>query len=695
MRVSIDLGGTFVDLALSGGRTRLTTVKSLADAKDLVGSVMTGLELLAQREGFSLPSFLAGTTQIVHGTTIATNSVLTGHGARVALLTTEGTRDALELRRGIKEEPLNNRFVGPTVLVPREARVGVTERIGADGAVIRDLDGLELTRAIGQALTSSPEAVAICYMHSYANDSHEARTGDALSDSHPEIYSTISSELAPRIGYYERVSTTVLNCFVGPAFGRYLTALEKTLHSEGFRGQLMIMTSAGGILTPSAIRPRASAALLSGPAAAPLAPTRGHTDAAPGSCTVIDIGGTSLDVSIVVSGRVNRVQGGKIGGYAVALPMVDVATVGAGGGSIAWIDDAGTIRVGPQSAGATPGPACYGLGGDQPTVTDAAMLLGRINEDSLERKNIPADRALAELALRKHIGDPLGLDVEDSAVAVFRVATALMVESIRDAVVYRGHDPGVLPLWVGGGAGPIVADALAVGLGAGDVYVPVYSATLCAVGLLTADLRHEAVRTYWAPLDEVEDERIEELVAAMIEEGQKVLGRACNSAPVFRELQALMQYSGQLDTIAVDVGKLRWSDINRDVLKEGFHREHERANGYALPSQPIELVSLVLSSWIPTSSQLAAGEADDATSPRSSGYRSVYLPDISAFQDVPVIDHRDLRHGRVVGPAVVELPDSSLLVPRAALASRTDALLIRVEVPKGPKPRTGGSSGRD
>ena len=377
--MGVDIGGTFVDFALWDGDRELIIHKVPAEPGDLAGSIMHGIGELAEHRHAEVSAFLGATTLLVHGTTIATNAVLTGSGSRTGLLTTRGTRDALEMRRGVKEEPLDNKYLGPPPLVPRYLRLPVDERVDWNGNVLEELDAGSLEAAVEALRFHEVEAVAVCLIHAYANGAHERRVAERLRAALPEAYLTVSSELLPQLGYYSRVSTAVLNSYVGPLLDSYLASLSAALTEAGFTGQLLVMNSAAGLMSPEEIIPRAAAALLSGPAAAPVA-ARIYAGAAGASdCAVIDMGGTSLDISLASDGEPREVTEGRVGRYASGLPMIDIRTLGAGGGSIARIDAGGGLQVGPQSAGAAPGPACYGKGGTLPTCTDVDLLLGYVD----------------------------------------------------------------------------------------------------------------------------------------------------------------------------------------------------------------------------------------------------------------------------------------------------------------------------
>ena len=337
-RIGVDVGGTFVDFALCDAAGEMAVHKVPADPADPAGAIMRGMAELAAQRGVDVEAFLGSVELVVHGTTVATNAVLTGGGSRTGLLTTQGTRDALEMRRGVKEEPLDNKYEAPSPLVPRYLRLPVDERVDWRGAVLGELDTASVEAALQALKAHEVEAVAVCLMHAYANDAHERQVADRLREVLPDVYLTVSSVLLPQLGYYNRVSTAVLNSYVGPLLRSYLLSLAARLTGAGFAGQLLIMNSAAGLMAPAEIIPRAAAALLSGPAAAPMAARVYAGSAGASNCAVIDMGGTSLDISLASDGEPREVTEGRVGRYATALPMIDIRTLGAGGGSIARID---------------------------------------------------------------------------------------------------------------------------------------------------------------------------------------------------------------------------------------------------------------------------------------------------------------------------------------------------------------------
>ena len=665
-RVGVDIGGTFIDFALCDAAGAMAVHKVPADPADLAGSIMRGIAELAVQRGTDVRTFVRGMDLVVHGTTVATNAVLTEGGSRTGLLTTKGTRDTLEMRRGIKEEPLDNKYEAPPPLVPRYLRLPVDERVDSNGGVLTALDTGSLEAAVQALKTHEVDAVALCLMHAYANDAHERQVAARLRAALPEVYLTVSSELLPQLGYYNRVSTAVLNSYVGPLLKSYLLSLTARLAGAGFAGQLLIMNSAAGLMASEEIIPRAAAALLSGPAAGPVA-ARVYAGAAGATdCVVIDMGGTSLDISLASGGEPLEVTEGRVGRYATALPMIDIRTLGAGGGSIARIDAGGGLQVGPESAGAAPGPACYGKGGELPTCTDVDLLLGYLDPGYFLGGRMPLLREPAERAVREHLAEPLGISVEDAAVAAFEVINAGMAAAIRDMIVDHGLDPEAMSMVVGGGAGPVHAAAVAVELGMREVIVPRQSGVFCAVGMLFAELKHDSVRSYRACVEQLDPERWRGLFTAMADEGRRTLvSEGARPEDVEVRYSADLRYLRQIHELNMPMDESLANCPEMDTLHARFDALHERLFGYGLPEEVLEVVNLRVRC-------LARGARPDlprarmagTATPSPDGARRAYSPGELSFRDFAVYRGEILDGGcRLQGPAIVELPQTTLVVP--------------------------------
>ena len=666
--LGIDVGGTFVDFALCDAAGEMTIHKVPAEPGDLAGSIMRGIADLAVQRGTDVRTFLGGMDLVVHGTTVATNAVLTESGSRTGLLTTKGTRDALEMRRGVKEEPLDNKYEPPPPLVPRYLRLPVDGRVDWCGNVLKDLDAGSLETAVRALKAHEVEAVAVCLMHAYANDAHERRVAERLREALPDVYLTVSSELLPQLGYYNRVSTAVLNSYVGPLLKSYMLSLATGLADAGFAGQLLIMNSAAGLMAPEEIIPRAAAALLSGPAAAPVAARVYAGVAGAPHCAVIDMGGTSLDISLASGGEPLEVTEGRVGRYATALPMIDIRTLGAGGGSIARVDAGGGLQVGPQSAGAAPGPACYGKGGGLPTCTDVDLLLGYLDPDYFLGGRMRLLREPAERAVREHLAGPLAISVEEAAVAAFEVINAGMAAGVRDMIVDHGLDPEAMPMVVGGGAGPVHAAAVAMELGIRDVIVPRQSGVFCAVGMLFADLKYDLVRSYCASGEQLAPERWRALFGGMADQGRSTLvSEGARPEEVEVRYSADVRYVRQIHELNLPVDESLAERLEMDDLHDRFDALHERLFGYRLPEEPLEVVNLRIRCVARgTRPELPRARMAAAATPAPDEVRQAYSPGEMCFREFAVYRGESMDGGcRLEGPAIVELSQTTVVVPSA------------------------------
>ncbi|MFQ5496221.1 MAG: hydantoinase/oxoprolinase family protein, partial [Phycisphaerae bacterium] len=438
VKVGIDVGGTFTDFLLSrpGEEPRIYKVLSTPDDPSI--GLINGLTEIAADAGLSITEFARSIDTVVHGTTVTTNAVLTRSGARTGLLTTHGLRDALEMRRGVREEQYNNRYTNVVPLVPRFLRAPVRGRLNYRGDPIDPLCLDDIREAISLFKREKIEAVAVCFMNAFANREHEQQAAGLVREEMPDAYLTVSSEFLPSIRFYDRVSSTVLNSYVGPRLSAYLDNLVARLREIEFNGVLLVMQSNGGVMSPEVARSSPARTLLSGPAAAPeagLGYVRSHGQT---SCITVDMGGTSFDAALVRDGVATVITEGQIDRLRIALPMLDIVTIGAGGGSVGWIDEGGLMRMGPQSAGAEPGPVCYGKGGTRPTCTDADLVLGYLDGDFFAGGRITLDADAATRAIDKHLAAPLGLSVEQAAAGMVRVINTNMAQGVRAISIKRG-----------------------------------------------------------------------------------------------------------------------------------------------------------------------------------------------------------------------------------------------------------------
>jgi N-methylhydantoinase A len=660
-RIGIDVGGTFTDFILTSDDAPPLLHKVLSTPADPSIAVVTGLsELAAMADpGRSVEAFAASIETIVHGTTVATNATLTGTGARSALLTTEGVRDALEMRRGVREEQYNNAYTNVKPLVPRFLRIGVRGRLDRAGRELAALSLDDVRAALELFRREGVEAVSICFMNAYANPMHEKAAAELVRETMPDAFLTVSSALLPSIRFYDRVSTTALNSYVGPKLNRYIEQLVDRLASVGFRGLLLIMQSNGGVMTPESARASPALTLLSGPAGGPGAGLFYAKALGRDRTITTDMGGTSFEASVAV-GAPLTINDGEIARHKIALPMLDIHTIGAGGGSIGWLDAGGMLRMGPQSAGADPGPACYMKGGTLPAGTDANLVLGYLDPDYFAGGRMRLSLAAAREAIGSHIAQPMGLSIEQAAAGMYRVICNNMAQGVREVTIKRGWDPREFPFIAAGGAGPIHSCQICNELEIPLQIVPRESSVLCAFGMLLSDLRHDFVRTFVAPLASVDWARLNALVDEMIEEGARQL--AVGRIPPARRRYAVKldcRYVKQYHEVGVEVPRQAIRDHDATAIAQGLHREHNRLYGYSLEheSAPVEVINVRVQAIGSVDKPRHPEEewsSEDAAAALKSR-REAYVPEEDAFRSVPVYDGHALSFGqRIAGPAILE-----------------------------------------
>jgi len=670
MKIGIDVGGTFTDFLLVNDDGSLEVYKVLSTPEDPSIGLINGLNEMAGSKNTELENFIKGVEIIVHGTTVTTNAVLTYNGAKTALLTTKGLRDALEMRRGIREEQYNNRYTNVVPLVPRYLRYPIEERLDYKGDTVISLNEGDILAAVKLFEQEGIEALAICFMNSFANKNHEEMAAKTIREQMPNVYLTTSSRLLPSIRFYDRISTTVLNSYVGPILRCYLDSLVEKLKNIGFAGVLLIMQSNGGVVSPEIATDSAAVTLLSGPAGGPVAgitytSIQGYND-----CITIDMGGTSFDTALIKDQTPLVTTEGEINRLRLALPMLGINTIGAGGGSIGWIDEGGLLRMGPQSAGAKPGPVCYDLGGELPTCTDADLILGYLNKDYFAGGKIPLNYDKATEAIEKQIAQKLNMSVPEAAAGMYNVINVNMASGVREVSVKRGYDPREFPLAVAGGAGPIHSCMIALELEIPIMIVPRESSIFCAAGMLMSDLKHDFVRTYASPIAELDISKLKSIFEEMRHEGTELLISENIRKEEIECLYSLdMRYIKQYHEVNVIISESEMEPDKIDNVLKRFHKEHNKLYGYSLEDEkaPIELINARLTCTGKTDKpkfmkQKYIGE--DASG-AIKAQRKVYLPDIKDFELVDVFDGAKLRFGnKIEGPAVIEQVNTTTFVTR-------------------------------
>lgn len=673
-RIGIDIGGTFTDLVAASGTGEVTEAKVPSNRENPEIALAKGLEELANAVGAAdVLALLSDTSLVIQGTTVALNAVLQGAGAKTALLCTGGFRDTLAIRLGYKEERYVFGYTPPPPIVPRHLRLPIGERVNSNGEVTLPLAEADVKRATAVLREEEIEAVGICFLWSFLNADHERRAAEMVRRELPDVFVSVSSDVLPKIREYNRASTTVLNAYVGPIVQRYVDRTERILRDLGFGGRIRYIQSNGGLAEAAEVTRRPVLLLMSGPAAAPAAGLQFTEITGPNFITV-DMGGTSFDACIVRDGLPETRDVADLNGYRVATRLIDVQTIGSGGGSIATLD-AGLLRVGPESAEAYPGPACYRRGGTEATVTDANVVAGFLNPVELLGGRFQIDGSLAEEAVDHHVANAVGLSVREAASGIIDVVCRDMSEAIREISVRRGRDPRDYSLLVGGGAGGLHAAQLADELGIVKVVVPRIASALCAYGAVVADIRHDYGRSYVGDTRTVNLANLEAVFTEL--EGAARVALADEAIPqdrtrLIRSLE--LRYRDQVYECEIDVSDLALgsgSAETRAELERRFHEKHGALYEFNQPGYPCQVVSANLSA-IGTTSKIGTGgyrrqaPVDAQSKPE---IRSVVFGRQEPPVDVDVVRGERIRPGeRIEGPAIIEEPNTTIVVPPAWVA---------------------------
>jgi N-methylhydantoinase A len=680
-RIGVDIGGTFTDVALvdeESGRIGVakvpTTPRNLSDGVlAALGSAMARYQVAGSDIGL-----------LSHATTVVTNAILEEKGARAALIATRGFRDVLELRRSARADLYDLFQDAPSVLIPRRRRFEITERIGADGAVVTPLAEHEIDDLVAALRQARAEAVAVSLLFSFLNPMHERRLGERLRAALLDVPVYLSCDVLPEIKEFERTSTTAVCAYVGPILASYLRRLEASTKTRGLP-PLHVMGSSGGILEAAEAAAMPALAVESGPAAGVVAAALVARQTGRLNLMSFDMGGTTAKASLIRGGAYETTPEYEVGGgssmtrwmngtgHPIRVPVIDLAEVSAGGGSIAWVDRAGSLRVGPKSAGAEPGPVCYGRGGTEPTVTDCNLLLGYLDRTSLLAGELPVDHAAAEAAVRRRLAEPLDVDVRTAAAAVIDVVNHAMSEVLKIISVQRGHDPREFGLAAFGGAGPLHAAALAAELGIEEVICPPIPGAFSALGLIGSDLKRDYVRTVYVTTANADPPMLEAAFVALEQEGAAMLDRAGVASARRRfERSVDARYERQSYELAVPVPPGRLDAAALAQIAASFHERHRRTYGHDNPAEPVQIVSIRVTA-IGVIPELGirdrpSGDRDGAIKSR----RSVWFRE-SGTIEANVYERTRMPAGLAVsGPAVIESLESTILVPPAWLARMTE-----------------------
>ncbi|MDA9521884.1 5-oxoprolinase [Bradyrhizobium sp. CCBAU 11434] len=651
-RIGVDVGGTFTDMVLCDSAGALHIFKTPSITADPSEGVLNVLRLAAGELRLALPALLRDCALFVHGSTVATNTILEKKGARVGMLTSQGFRDSLEIRRGIRENQWDHRSPFPQVLVPRYLRQPVRGRIDADGTELAPLAVEDVASAAALFVKEGVDSVAVCLFNSFLNSKHEYDAQAALAKYWPGDWISLSSEIMPTMGEYERGSTAVMNAYVAPKVTRYLNALDKQLRELGLPGSLLMLQSNGGAVSVAEVSNRPVMLVLSGPAAAVGALRGCATPESSANFISMEIGGTSCDVMVMANGDVPVSDQLVIDGYHLTTPSVEIHTVGAGGGTIAWVDPAGLLNVGPQGAGAQPGPASYGLGGEHPTVTDAQLVLGRLRAGPLAGGAVRLDLDLAGRAIETKLARPLGLSIDAAAAGIIRLLEQNLLHAVERLSIERGHNPANFTLVAAGGAGPMHGSAVARALGCKRALLPRAAGAFCAMGTLKSDVRQDYLQVFVADLDKTDRGALEAGFTHLETKAFNGLARQgfAKNGIVQREID--LRYEGQQWPVRV---ALKANVFDAFTARQAFEAEHQRLFGHIQPGGRLEITALrvVGRGGFEVSPTPVRMPHQEPPIPRQR--RPVWIDSTHGWQDIPVYDGVDLQPGsRLSGPLLIE-----------------------------------------
>ena len=686
MRISVDTGGTFTDLVLEESTGRLQVFKAPTTPEEPASGIFAALETAARHRGERVADLLGQCELFIHATTLAINAVLTGSTARTAYLATEGHPDTLLFREGGRIEIFNFTVEYPEPYVPRALTFQVPERIGADGAIVAPLDEAATVEIISKLGALEVEAVAVCLLWSTVNPVHELRVGELLARHLPEVPFTLSHRLNPTLREYRRASSACIDASLKPVMSRYVRSLEERLRAAGLDGHFVMVTSQGGVKDGETVAAAPIHAINSGPAMAPVAGRHfARADLGSGDAIVADTGGTSFDVSLVRQARIPWTRETWLGepfrGHMTGFPSIDVKSIGAGGGSVAWVDPGGMLRVGPESAGAAPGPACYGRGGTRATVTDAALVLGILDPDYFLGGRMRLDRSSAERALEEHVCTPLGLDLPAGACAVLEVMTENMVQAIQGITIHQGVDPRSAVLVAGGGAAGLNAIAMARRLGCSDILIPRVGAVLSAAGALMAELGDDFAATHPTGSESFDFDGVNSVLETLEKRAaQMAEDLALPPSDTQITYSAEARYAHQVWEIEIELRAPRFETrADVDALVEAFHAEHEQVFAVRDPDSEVEVIHwhARVRSRI---QQRDLPPVQDPVTPAGHAARRVVFPGHGPVE-AAVVEFASLMTGTPsVGPAVVESPFTSVSIEPGVEFQRAGSGGLKVRV---------------
>jgi len=687
-RIGTDIGGTFTDLVLSEDGTLVGRFKSPTTPGNLSQGVLNCIELAAAALDRSVESLLGETEVLVHGSTTATNAVLEGKVAHCGVIVTRGTKYALWRGEGRRNEIFNFTQPAREPLVPPRRCIEIAERIDRDGQVLLPLVEQDVHNAIASLRAMNCTAVAVCLLWSIRNPAHEQAIGRLLGEHWPEVTVSLSNEVQPVLREYTRMSCTVLNAMLKPVVAEYLEQLRAALAERGLAGELLVVASDGGVQPVEEISRRPVYMLFSGPSTGPSAARSFVREEGSEDSLLIDMGGTSFDVSTVIDSQVTMTRDGRINGHPTGLAAVEILTLGAGGGSIARVDNGGLLRVGPESAGAEPGPACYGRGGTEPTVTDAYVVLGYLTPDRFLGGRMTLSRDAAEAAISKYVAEPLALSLEQAALGILSVVNERMINGILEMTVRRGFDPRGLQLVTAGGATGVAAIDLARELGIRKIIVPRETSVLCAYGALNADLKWSSVVSMPTSARAFDREAVNAHVSRLAAAGKVFLdGLGVPDARRRFELHASARYPLQVTELEIACPAIPIASGDVDTITAGFHRSYRERYSVSEPDNDVEFVMWrLVAAGITEAAARGAAASDSSTGGDALiGETRFYDTTQKAMVAAPMLDPDRMQPGQTqTGPAILVAVDTTVVLPTGALATMADGGYITVEFIENP-----------
>ncbi len=660
-KIGVDVGGTFTDLVISMPNHSLFVTKVPSTPDDPSHAVLKALEVSAERLGQPVKEILKRTSLFVHGTTVGTNTILERKGANVGLITSFGFRDSLEIRRGYRHNPWDHRTAYSDVIVPRSKRLPIRGKVDRNGEIVETVSLNDLKKNIKRFQKENVESIAVCLFNSYISSENEDKTLSMIRKNWDGDWVSISSNISPIIGEYERSSTVVLNAYVAPRTVNYLKILDKNLSKLGLDTPVLLIQNNGGAISIRKISSQPATLLLSGPAAG--VGTLNYLSSTTGFKNLIsmEIGGTSCDVILMSNANASTTDHLIIDGYYLGLPSVDVNTVGAGGGTIAGVDEAGMLFVGPQGAGAKPGPACYNLGGNFPTITDAQLVLGRLAPGSYADGTIEMNLELARNSIQKHIANKLGVSIEEASIGIIRLMNQKLLNAVQQISVQRGYDPSLFTLVAGGGAGPLHGVEVSKLLGCSQVYVTRLSGAFCAMGMLNSDVKHEYFKVHFSPLDKTDFNEIKKLFNILKSEGEQILKEeGFQLKDMNFQFGYDLRYRGQQWDVKV---MLKKDHLDQKNIQYDFENEHKKLFGHIQPNGLIEItkIQLVAIGKVPKIAKPIL--KTNKLKPRPQMRRKIWIDPKTKWFNTPIYDGSTLfRNNKISGPAIINEKTSTIFI---------------------------------